>query len=114
MWFRYYFKNHIAEQMSELESNEGLLQLDNAPERGGLGDSSLQGGFSETIQAHGDGNCLNATGKFRFMADRNLMDTPLDLSVLNQDRYYSLKNVSIFLALSCFSIFVVQVAIGSA
>ena len=27
MWFRYYVKNHIAEQMSELESNEGVLQL---------------------------------------------------------------------------------------
>jgi hypothetical protein len=34
MWFRYYFKNHIADQPSELESNESVLQLDDAPKVG--------------------------------------------------------------------------------
>jgi hypothetical protein len=66
-WFRYYFKNQIAEQMSELESNEGVLQLGDAPGSGGGDGGSLQGGFNEKIQANADGNCVNSTGKFRYM-----------------------------------------------
>jgi hypothetical protein len=85
MWFRYYLKNHISEQMSELESNEGVLQLGDATSRDHSGGSSLEGGFGESIQAKSDGNCVNATGKFRFMADRQLLDMPLDVSALNLD-----------------------------
>jgi hypothetical protein len=84
MWFRYYVKNHISEQMSELESNEGVLQLggtDSAVHSTGSGTTV---GF-ETIQANSEGNCVNATGKFRFMADRILLDMPLDVSSLNLD-----------------------------
>jgi hypothetical protein len=85
MWFRYYIKNHIAEQLSELESNEGLLQLggtDTAVHSTGSGTTV---GF-ETIQANSDGNCVNSTGKFRFMADRQLLDRPLDVSSLKLGR----------------------------
>jgi hypothetical protein len=84
-WFRYYFKNHIADEMSEIETNEGVLQLGDATSRDHSGGSSLEGGFGESIQAHSDGNCVNSTGKFRFMADRTLLDMPLDVSSLNLD-----------------------------
>jgi hypothetical protein len=85
MWFRYYLKNHIAEQMSDIETNEGFLQLGSAPSEGGSAGGSLIGGFQETIQSNADGNCINSTGKFRFMADRTLLDMPLDVSALNLD-----------------------------
>jgi hypothetical protein len=85
MWFRYYVKNHISEQLSELESNEGVLQLGDAPGSGGGDGGSLQGGFNEKIQANADGNCVNSTGKFRYTADRQLLDMPLDVSSLNLD-----------------------------
>jgi len=84
-WFRYYIKAHIREQLSELESNEGVLQLgtDDSGQRGpGSSALAISG---ETIQANADGNCVNATGKFRFMADRQLLDMPLDVSALNLD-----------------------------
>jgi hypothetical protein len=67
MWFRYYFKNHIADEMSELETNEGVLQLGDDPGRDGSDGGSLQGGFNEKIQANAEGNCVNSTGKFRYM-----------------------------------------------
>jgi len=85
LWFRYYFKNHIAEQMSELEASEGILQLGDAPRTGGGNSGSNEGQFNDTIQANSDGNCVNSTGNFRFMADRNLMDMPLDVSAMNLD-----------------------------
>jgi hypothetical protein len=82
MWFRYYFKNHISEQMSELESNEGVLQLGVVDSGGdGMSGHSISPG-QEYIQANADGNCLNSTGKFRFMADRALMDMLLDTNGL--------------------------------
>ena len=83
--FRYYIKNHISEQLSELESNEGVLQLgtDDSGQRG-AGSSALAIS-GETIQANAEGNCVNTTGNFRFMADRNLMDMPLDVSALTLD-----------------------------
>jgi hypothetical protein len=84
MWFRYYLKNHIADQLSELEVSDGLLQMDNAPsDRAGENRNGVVSG--ETIQANSDGNCLNSTGKFRFMADRQLMDMPLDVSTMSLD-----------------------------
>jgi hypothetical protein len=85
MWFRYYVKNHISEQLSELESNEGVLQLGDAPRTGGGNSGSNEGQFNDTIQANAEGNCVNSTGKFRFMADRTLLDMPLDVSALNLD-----------------------------
>jgi hypothetical protein len=66
-WFRYYFKNHISDEMSEIETNEGILQLGDAPSRGGGDGGSLQGGFNEKIQANADVNCVNSTGKFRYI-----------------------------------------------
>jgi hypothetical protein len=85
MWFRYYVKNHISEQLSELESNEGVLQLGDAPRTGSGNSGTLEGQFNDSIQANADGNCVNAAGKFRFMADRTLLDMPLDVSSLNLD-----------------------------
>jgi hypothetical protein len=70
--------------MSEIETNEGVLQLggtDSAVHSTGSGTTV---GF-ETIQANSDGNCVNSTGKFRYMADRQLLDMPLDVSSLNLD-----------------------------
>jgi hypothetical protein len=61
------------------------LQLGDATSRDHSGGSSLEGGFGESIQANSDGNCVNSTGKFRFMADRTLLDMPLDVSSLNLD-----------------------------
>jgi hypothetical protein len=84
MWFRYYVKNHISEQLSEPESNEGVLQLggtDSAVHSIGSGTTV---GF-ETTQPNSDGNCVNATGKFRFMAERALLEMPLDVSSLTLD-----------------------------
>jgi hypothetical protein len=86
IWFRHYFKEHIAAQMAELESNDGFLQLGvDLP-----GGTVLAGGVissssdnSEVIQAHADGNCLNSTGTFRFMADRELMDRSMDISTMS-------------------------------
>jgi hypothetical protein len=85
MWFRYYVKTHISEQLSELESNEGVLQLGDAPRTGSGNSGTLEGQFNDSIQANADGNCVNSTGKFRFMADRQLLDMPLDVSALNLD-----------------------------
>jgi hypothetical protein len=72
--------------MAELESNDGFLQLGvDLP-----GGTVLAGGVissssdnSEVIQAHADGNCLNSTGTFRFMADRELMDRSMDISTMS-------------------------------
>jgi hypothetical protein len=86
MWFRYYLKNHIADQLTELESNDCILQLGDVPRPNNASEGSLHGGnTSESIQAHADGNCVNSTGKFRFMADRQLMDMPLDVSTMSLD-----------------------------
>ena len=76
IWFRYYFKEHISEQMLELETNDGVLQLNDAGTSSSVvGSNNTQdGGHGEVIQPHAEGNCLNATGTFRFMADRDLMD----------------------------------------
>jgi hypothetical protein len=83
MWFRYYLKNHIADQLSELEVSDGMLQMENAPDPGGaFRGQSLN---TEPIQENANGNCLNSTGKFRFMADRQLMDMPLDVSTMSLD-----------------------------
>jgi hypothetical protein len=76
LWFRYYFKNHIAEQLSELVASDGMLQLGDAPTHGIGASGSDAYGAGEKIQANSEGNCVNATGKFRYMADRNLMDMP--------------------------------------
>jgi hypothetical protein len=83
MWFRYYLKNHIADQMSEIETDEGMLQLGDSISSGKHNSGSNSGLSQETIQANSDGNCLNSTGKFRFMADRQLMDVPLDASEMS-------------------------------
>jgi hypothetical protein len=83
MWFRYYFKNHISENLSEIETNEFMLQLDATARTSGDGSGATSG--NESIQANSDGNCVNSTGKFRFMADRTLLDMPLDVSALNLD-----------------------------
>jgi hypothetical protein len=84
-WFRYYFKNHIADEMSEIETNEGVLQLGDASRSIGASSEPGGGAVHDSIQANADGNCVNATGKFRFMADRTLLDMPLDVSSLNLD-----------------------------
>ena len=69
MWFRHYLNQHIIDQMSELESNDGVLQLHD-PSSGShtIGDGTRHGSSSEVIQANADGNCVNVTGKFRCMA----------------------------------------------
>jgi hypothetical protein len=79
----YYFKNHISEQLSELESNEGVLQLADAPRNSG--NLSYEGPEYWRDSGDSEGNCVNSNGTFRFMADRTLMDMPLDVSSLNLD-----------------------------
>jgi hypothetical protein len=70
IWFRYYFKEHISEQMLELETNDGILQLGTSGSSNVVGSNNTEdGGHGEVIQANSEGNCLNATGTFRFMAD---------------------------------------------
>jgi hypothetical protein len=80
LWFRHYLNEHIIAQMDQLESNDGVLQLSDsasgARNNGGGSKNSDQSSY-EVIQAHTDGNCVNVTGKFRFMADRVLIGSHL-------------------------------------
>ncbi len=71
MWFRYYLKEHVESQIFGIESDGGMLQLGEIPNANNAMEDSLQ---ENEIQARADGNCLNSTGKFRFMGDRTLMD----------------------------------------
>ena len=84
LWFRYYLNEYVTGRMSEIESNDGVLQLGDTSS----GEHYISGqnapGF-ESIQRNSEGNCTNSTGKFRFMADRTLMDAPLDISAMNLD-----------------------------
>jgi hypothetical protein len=83
IWFRYFLNEFVVAQMAHLEAGGNVLQL-GLPESGE--GHTGQGGLSqETIQRHAEGNCVTADGGFRFMADRTLMDAPLDVSSMNLD-----------------------------
>jgi hypothetical protein len=73
LWFRLYLNQHIIDQMDELESSDGVLQLHSSAtgSHNTGGPDAMLG--HEVIQSHADGNCVNVTGKFRFMADRILI-----------------------------------------
>ena len=73
LWFRHYLNQHIIDQMSELEANEGVLQMHTATSGAHEAGGQDSGVGHEVIQRQADGNCVNVTGKFRFMADRDLI-----------------------------------------
>lgn len=76
-YFRYYLHDYISQEMSNIESKEGVLQLEHA----GTSDTGRSG--SESVDGwtipHIDGNMQSASGT-RLMADLKLMSKQLDVS----------------------------------
>ena len=74
-YFRYYLHDYISQEMSSIESKEGVLQLEHAGSLGSSDESSKDGW---TIP-HRDGNLISASGT-KLMADMDLVSKQSDIS----------------------------------
>ena len=86
IWFRFYLNGHIVGQMCEIETDENMMQMFDPRIDSDLkvGGNALQrAGYGECLARHNEGNCTNANGTTRYMADRSLMDMPLDVSKMS-------------------------------
>ena len=79
MWFRYYLAEHIVAAMGELESREGVLQLDRGITCIGKVSSHEDFAHSSDALPHADGNFVDQHGT-AWAADTSLMEAQLDIS----------------------------------
>ena len=81
MYFRYYLHEYISTEMSSLESQDGVLQLDyrtlHQSEQG-------SGEFRDAGLPHADGDFTGSDGQ-SWAADTNLIRMPLDVSEMTPD-----------------------------
>ena len=64
LWFRYYLNEYVTGRMSEIESNDGVLQLGDVSS-GERSTGAASSGVMESIQSNAEGNCVNATRRPR-------------------------------------------------
>jgi hypothetical protein len=84
-WFRWYVREYIVDKRNELESQEGVLQLDHCrPNYARLGEQAYPDTYNvqEFGLPHVDGNIMTIYGN-RVMADTTLIALPLDLHQMN-------------------------------
>lgn len=78
-YFRFYLHEYITRQMRSIEAKEGMLQLDHRS----VGDTSWES-MSDPGTPHAEGSFTDSSGQ-HWAADTNLMNLPLDISIMDED-----------------------------
>jgi hypothetical protein len=84
MWFRYYVSEYISKVMAQLETKEGVLQLEVHPVSRGKVNSNHDFTHSSDALPHALGNFVDQNGR-SWAADTALMEQQFDLSEMTDE-----------------------------